>query len=115
VEATSWLKDATITVPDQQAPRLLSNPFTVKRSPSKPLTDVPDCVEGDGEISFCGAIEIAGIITIKFDVIKGGQEKLGMVNGKSPIFLPGPVQPQFGPGRMLYVRTTSPLFCVVQC
>lgn len=25
-------------------------------------------VEGDGEISFCGAIEMAGVITLKFDV-----------------------------------------------
>lgn len=57
--------------------------------------------QGDGEISFCGAIEIAGIITLKFHVMKGGQEQLGMVGGKSPIFLPGPVEPQFGPGRML--------------
>ena len=32
---------------------------------------------------------------------EGGQAQLGMVNGKSPIFLPGPVEPQFGPGRML--------------
>jgi formamidase len=57
--------------------------------------------QGDGEISFCGAIEIAGVITLKFTVMKGGQAQLGMVNGKSPIFLPGPVEPQFGPGRML--------------
>lgn len=54
--------------------------------------------QGDGEISFCGAIEMAGIITFKFDLIKNGQEILGM---KSPVFLPGPVEPQFGPGRML--------------
>ena len=58
--------------------------------------------EGDGEISFCGAIEIAGVITIKFDVIKNGQAILGMKGGKSPIYIPGPVQPQFSPGRMLY-------------
>ena len=57
--------------------------------------------QGDGEISFCGAIEIAGVITLKLTVMKGGQAQLGMVNGKSPIFLPGPVEPQFGPGRML--------------
>ena len=78
------------------------------------VTDLPACLltEGDGEISFCGAIEIAGIITLKFDVIKNGQANLGMVNGKSPIFLPGPVQPQFGPGRMLYfVRTKRPCPC----
>ena len=49
--------------------------------------------QGDGEISFCGAIEIAGTITLNFKVIKGGQEQLGMVGGKSPIYLPGPVEP----------------------
>jgi formamidase len=49
--------------------------------------------EGDGEISFCGAIEMAGTITLKFDVIKGGMEKLGMTpQGLSPIYIPGPVQ-----------------------
>lgn len=55
-------------------------------------------LEGDGEISFCGAIEIAGVITLKFTVIKNGMADLGM---KSPIFQPGPVEPQFGPGRYL--------------
>ncbi|PGH35270.1 formamidase [[Emmonsia] crescens] len=54
--------------------------------------------QGDGEISFCGAIEMAGVITIKVNVIKGGMAHMGM---KSPIFLPGPVEPQFGPGRYL--------------
>lgn len=64
--------------------------------------------QGDGEISFCGAIEIAGIITIKFDVIKNGQAKLGMKDGKSPIYIPGPVQPQFSPGRMIYFVSVTP-------
>ena len=72
--------------------------------------------QGDGEISFCGAIEMAGVITLKFMVMKNGMSDLGM---KSPIFLPGishtllslhweyaelhvgPVEPHFGPGRML--------------
>jgi len=64
--------------------------------------------EGDGEISFCGAIEIAGVITIKFDVIKGGMAKLGMhKDGKSPIFIPGPVEPNFGPGRYIYFEGFS--------
>ncbi|OJK03241.1 hypothetical protein ASPACDRAFT_114143 [Aspergillus aculeatus ATCC 16872] len=54
--------------------------------------------QGDGEISFCGAIEMAGVITLKFTVLKGGMAKMGM---KSPIFHPGPVEPQFGPGRYL--------------
>ncbi|EAT89430.2 hypothetical protein SNOG_02699 [Parastagonospora nodorum SN15] len=54
--------------------------------------------QGDGEISFCGAIEMAGVITLKFSVMKGGMKQLAM---KSPIYLPGPVEPQFGPGRYL--------------
>jgi formamidase len=54
--------------------------------------------EGDGEISFCGAIEMAGIITIKFTVIKDGMARMGT---KSPIYLPGPVEPHYGPSRYL--------------
>lgn len=30
-----------------------------------------------------------------------------MVGGKSPIYIPGPVQPQFGPGRMIYFEGFS--------
>jgi formamidase len=41
---------------------------------------------------------MAGIITLKFSVMKNGIADLGM---KSPIFHPGPVEPQFGPGRYL--------------
>ncbi|BDD62503.1 hypothetical protein MPDQ_006008 [Monascus purpureus] len=54
--------------------------------------------QGDGEISFCGAIEMAGVITLKFTVLKSGMAKLNM---KSPVFHPGPVEPTFGPGRYL--------------
>ena len=54
--------------------------------------------QGDGEISFCGAIEIAGVITVKLSVMKNGMKDLGM---KSPLFLPGPVEPHYGPGRYL--------------
>lgn len=54
--------------------------------------------QGDGEISFCGAIEMAGVITLKFNVMKNGLADLGI---KSPIFLPGPVEPHYGPGRYL--------------
>lgn len=50
---------------------------------------------------------MAGIITIKFSVMKNGQAELGMVGGKSPIYIPGPVEPQFGPGRMLYFEGFS--------
>ncbi|KAI0879837.1 formamidase [Annulohypoxylon maeteangense] len=60
--------------------------------------------QGDGEISFCGAIEMAGIITINFKVMKNGIADLGL---KSPIYLPGPVEPQFGPGRYIYFEGFS--------
>ncbi|KAI1385307.1 formamidase [Hypoxylon trugodes] len=60
--------------------------------------------QGDGEISFCGAIEMAGIITINFKVIKNGVADLGL---KSPIYIPGPVEPQFGPGRCIYFEGFS--------
>ncbi|KAJ4291575.1 hypothetical protein N0V88_006173 [Collariella sp. IMI 366227] len=60
--------------------------------------------QGDGEISFCGAIEMAGIITINFSVIKNGMANLGL---KSPIYIPGPVEPQFGPGRYIYFEGFS--------
>ncbi|KZT06156.1 Acetamidase/Formamidase [Laetiporus sulphureus 93-53] len=48
--------------------------------------------QGDGEISFCGAIEMAGIITFSTSIIKGGVEKFAM---KQPIFLPSPVDPLY--------------------
>ncbi|KAI1249875.1 hypothetical protein MGN70_009491 [Eutypa lata] len=60
--------------------------------------------QGDGEISFCGAIEMAGIITINFKVMKNGVADLGL---KSPIYIPGPVEPQFGPGRYIYFEGFS--------
>ncbi|KAK0648766.1 Acetamidase/Formamidase [Cercophora newfieldiana] len=60
--------------------------------------------QGDGEISFCGAIEMAGVITINFKVIPSGLATLGI---KSPIYIPGPVEPTFGPGRMLYFEGFS--------
>jgi len=48
--------------------------------------------QGDGEISFCGAIEMSGIITLKTRLIKNGVTLHAM---KNPIFLPGPVEPQY--------------------
>lgn len=61
-------------------------------------------IEGDGEISFCGAIEMAGVITINFKVVKNGLADLGL---KSPIYIPGPVEPQFGAGRYIYFEGFS--------
>jgi formamidase len=48
--------------------------------------------QGDGEISFCGAIEMAGYLDLHVDIIKGGVAKYAMVN---PIFKPGPVEPRY--------------------
>ncbi|KAF8071516.1 Acetamidase Formamidase [Lyophyllum atratum] len=48
--------------------------------------------QGDGEMSFCGAIEMAGIVTFSTSIIKGGIEKFAL---KQPIFLPSPVDPQY--------------------
>ncbi|KAG6864234.1 hypothetical protein C0991_011153 [Blastosporella zonata] len=48
--------------------------------------------QGDGEMAFCGAIEMAGIVTFTTSIIKGGVEKFAL---KNPIFLPSPVDPQY--------------------
>ena len=48
--------------------------------------------QGDGEITFCGAIEMAGWIDIGVDVIKGGVAKYGITN---PVFKPSPVEPHY--------------------
>jgi formamidase len=41
---------------------------------------------------------MAGIITLKFNLIPNGTSLLKLTH---PLFLPGPVQPHFGPGRYL--------------
>ena len=48
--------------------------------------------QGDGEITFCGAIEMAGFVDVSVDLIKGGVAKYGLVN---PLFKPSPVEPRF--------------------
>ncbi|KIM85100.1 hypothetical protein PILCRDRAFT_817953 [Piloderma croceum F 1598] len=45
-----------------------------------------------GDLSFCGAIEMAGIITFSTSIIKGGVEKFAL---KQPIFLPSPIDPLY--------------------
>ncbi|KAK9458599.1 Acetamidase/Formamidase [Lipomyces oligophaga] len=54
--------------------------------------------EGDGEISFCGAIEMHGIITLKLSVIKNGMKDMSIYN---PMFIPGNVSAHYGPSRYL--------------
>ncbi|MEH7356439.1 formamidase [Neobacillus drentensis] len=49
--------------------------------------------QGDGEITFCGGIEMAGWIDLKVDVIKGGMEKYKIT--ENPVFKPGPVDPHY--------------------
>jgi formamidase len=48
--------------------------------------------QGDGEITFCGAIEMAGYLDIRVNLIKGGMAKYGIVN---PIFRPSPLEPRY--------------------
>lgn len=54
--------------------------------------------QGDGEISFCGAIEMAGVITLSFSVIKNGMHDLSL---KSPMYIPGDIENHYGPSRYL--------------
>jgi formamidase len=48
--------------------------------------------QGDGEISFCGAIEMAGWVHMRVSLIKGGVAKYGI---KNPIFKPSPITPTY--------------------
>jgi formamidase len=49
--------------------------------------------QGDGEIAFCGAIEMAGgWLILRVDLIKKGMETYHIEN---PIFEPGPLTPQY--------------------
>jgi formamidase len=48
--------------------------------------------QGDGEITFCGAIEMAGWIDMRVKLIKGGVAKYGITN---PIFQPSPIEPTY--------------------
>lgn len=49
--------------------------------------------QGDGEITFCGAIEMSGFIELRVDVFKGGMEKYNIK--KNPVYEPGPVSPNY--------------------
>ena len=49
--------------------------------------------QGDGEITFCGAIEMGGFIDLRVDLIKGGMETYGV--SENAIFMPGTTAPQF--------------------
>ncbi|KAA1036919.1 acetamidase/formamidase family protein [Macrococcus equipercicus] len=49
--------------------------------------------QGDGEITFCGGIEMPGWIELKVNVIKGGMDKYKIK--RNPAFQPGPVMPHY--------------------
>ncbi|WP_424467317.1 formamidase [Pseudoclavibacter helvolus] len=49
--------------------------------------------QGDGEITFCGAIEMGGFMDVRVDVIKGGMETYGV--SENAIFMPGNVEPRY--------------------
>jgi len=55
--------------------------------------------QGDGEVSFCGAIEMSGFLELKCTVIKGGMAMLPKVGPSAlsvnPIFEIGPLEPRF--------------------
>lgn len=48
--------------------------------------------QGDGEITFCGAIEMAGFIDLQVDLIKDGVSKYKMNN---PVFKTSPLEPRY--------------------
>jgi formamidase len=49
--------------------------------------------QGDGEITFCGAIEMGGFIDLRVEIIKGGMDTYGV--SENAIFMPGNVDPRF--------------------
>jgi formamidase len=49
--------------------------------------------QGDGEITFCGAIEMGGYLDLRVDLIKGGMETYGVTT--NPVFMPGNVEPRY--------------------
>ncbi len=49
--------------------------------------------QGDGEITFCGAIEMGGYIDFGVDLIKGGMQTYGVTT--NPVLIPGRVEPRY--------------------
>ena len=80
--------------------------------------------QGDGEITFCGAIEMAGWIHLRVDLIKGGMAKYGI---KNPIFKPSPIVPPYNDylifegisvdesGKQYYLDDQSPTAGLSEC
>ncbi|GIL48333.1 hypothetical protein Vafri_4610 [Volvox africanus] len=56
--------------------------------------------QGDGEVSFCGAIEMSGFLELKCEIIRGGMEQYLTPMGPTklhvhPIFEIGPLEPRY--------------------
>ena len=55
--------------------------------------------QGDGEVSFCGAIEMSGFLELKCSIIKGGMKMLPVVGPSplsvNPLFEIGPLEPRY--------------------
>jgi formamidase len=49
--------------------------------------------QGDGEITFCGAIEMGGFLDLHVDLIKGGMQTYKV--GENAVFMPGNVEPRY--------------------
>jgi formamidase len=49
--------------------------------------------QGDGEITFCGAIEMGGFVDLHVDLIKGGMDTYGI--SENAVFMPGNQVPQY--------------------
>lgn len=56
--------------------------------------------QGDGEVSFCGAIEMSGFLELRCEILRGGMEQYLTPMGPTklhvnPIFEIGPLEPRF--------------------
>lgn len=60
--------------------------------------------QGDGEITFCGAIEMPGWIDFQVDLIKDGMSRYGIGNA---VVQPSPIEPHFSPSRYLLFEGIS--------
>lgn len=60
--------------------------------------------QGDGEITFCGAVEMPGWIDIGVDLIKDGVNLYGLTNS---IVQPSPIEPHYSPTQYLLFEGIS--------
>ena len=62
--------------------------------------------QGDGEITFCGAIEMGGYLDLRIDLIKDGMQTCGVTS--NPVFMPGNVEPRYSEFLTFVGRARSP-------